>query len=341
VISIFIKLFNEGGWVLYPIFAVSVTVWYMGIGRAVKMRRLNAARMKLLAAMSGNQSVDVSNLEKPFDFLLTRLQKSITTTSHRRACAQFMGKLTPLVETGVSTIAACVVISPLLGLLGTITGMNELFAVIGKYGFGNPTIMANGIGIALQATLTGLGVAVAALFVYDYIKRKKQNLLDTLHGDLEHLALGKDDEAHTDEGVDMYAQYRLVSDENEKPDINLAPFVDTIMILLIFFVVTANLYVETGVDVSKPKAQSAKSVGQKAILIGITREGTVHMYGRQVSLDRLKLLVEQEVTKNAELSIVIIADRASDVGRAVEVMDQCSMAGAQKISLAAGKEGQQ
>ena len=137
-----------------------------------------------------------------------------------------------------------------------------------------------------------------------------------------------------------YAQYRLVSDETEKPEINLAPFVDTIMILLIFFVVTANLYVETGVDVSKPKAAAAKPMSQKSILIGVTREGTVHVYGRQVSLERLKLIVEQETAKQPDISVVIIADRASEVGRAVEVMDNCMLAGATKISIAANKEGQ-
>ena len=138
----------------------------------------------------------------------------------------------------------------------------------------------------------------------------------------------------------QFNQHRLISDENEKPEINLAQIVDTNMILLIFFVVTANLYVETGVDVSKPKAQSAKPMSQKSILIGITREGTVHVYGRQVTLERLKLIVEQETAKQPDISVVIIADRAADVVRAVEVMDNCMVAGAQKVSLAAGKEGQ-
>jgi biopolymer transport protein ExbD len=81
-------------------------------------------------------------------------------------------------------------------------------------------------------------------------------------------------------------------------------------------------------------------MSQKSILIGITREGTVHIYGRQVNLERLKVLVEQETAKQPDISVVIIADRAVDVGRAVEVMDNCMVAGATKISIAAGKEGQ-
>ena len=47
--------------------------------------------------------------------------------------------------------------APLLGLLGTITGMNTMFSIIGEFGFGNPTIMANGISMALEATLDRFG----------------------------------------------------------------------------------------------------------------------------------------------------------------------------------------
>jgi biopolymer transport protein ExbD len=136
----------------------------------------------------------------------------------------------------------------------------------------------------------------------------------------------------------MESDFQLVPQEFEKPEINLAPFVDTIMILLIFFVVTANLYVETGIDVSKPKAQSAHTMGQKAILIGLTREGTVHIYGRQVTLDKVRMLIQREAARQADLSVVIVADRDASVGKAVEVMDQCALGGAPRVSIAAGKD---
>lgn len=342
MVHAFVKLFNEGGWVLYPIFLVSVIVWYIGIGKAVRFRRYVKARERLLSALAGNTPVaSLAGAPPAFSTLAAKLQSSPKKSKRQWACTEFMNAVLPRIEGGVSTIAACAVIAPLLGLLGTITGMNRMFSVIGRFGFGNPTIMASGISIALQATLTGLGVAVAALFVYDYVQRNKTKLLDHLNTDLERLCEGDAEETDNGKGEDMqFAQYRLVSDETEKPEINLAPFVDTIMILLIFFVVTANLYIETGVDVSKPKAQSAKPMGQKSILIGITREGTVHVYGRQVNLERLKLIVEQETAKQPDISVVIIADRAVDVGRAVEVMDNCMVAGAQKVSIAASKEGQ-
>jgi biopolymer transport protein ExbD len=325
-----------------PIFLVSIIVWYIGIGKAFRFRHYEKAWKRLLSSLGENGAEpSLIGLHPAFATLTKKLRSATDVNKRQRAASEFMSVVLPRIETGVSTIAACVVIAPLLGLLGTITGMNEMFSVIGLFGFGNPTIMANGISIALEASLTGLGVAVASLFVYDYVQRSKMKLLNNLNMDLERLCEGDKMGPEIVKGGDMpYAQYRLVSEESEKPEINLAPFVDTIMILLIFFVVTANLYVETGVDVSKPKAAAAKPMSQKSILIGVTREGTVHVYGRQVSLERLKLIVEQETAKQPDISVVIIADRAVDVGRAVEVMDNCMLAGAQKISLAASKEGQ-
>jgi len=136
----------------------------------------------------------------------------------------------------------------------------------------------------------------------------------------------------------MFEDYGLVSGQSESAEINIGPLIDMVFILLIFFVVTTNFNRQTGVDVSKPKAQSAISQGPKTVLVGITREGTIHVYGRQVTPERLTMLVQQEVTRNPETSVVIIADNEASVGKAVQVMDQCALAGAQKVSIAADKE---
>jgi biopolymer transport protein ExbD len=136
----------------------------------------------------------------------------------------------------------------------------------------------------------------------------------------------------------MFEDFGMVSDHSEAAEINMGPLIDLVFILLIFFVVTTNFNRQTGVDVSKPKAQSAITQGPKTILVGVTREGTIHVYGRQVTPERLTMLVQQEVTKNPETSVVIIADNDASVGRTVMVMDQCALAGAQKVSIAADKE---
>ena len=127
-------------------------------------------------------------------------------------------------------------------------------------------------------------------------------------------------------------------DEVGTAEVNVSPLIDMVFILLIFFIITTNFNRQTGVDVSKPKAQSATYQGQKTILIGISREGSIHVFGRQVGIDRLRHLIGSEVEKQPDASVIIVADRLSPIGKAVEVMDQCALAGAKHVSIAADKE---
>ncbi len=341
----FLKLFYEGGWVLFPIFAVSVVVWHIVFGKLIRFAQLRKARTRVHAILVTQEAGPTTRTGySAFDVFVNRLLRpGIKPEQVERTFDELLIQIKPRLDRGFSTITACIVMAPLLGLLGTITGMNSMFAIIGEFGFGNPTIMANGISMALEATLTGLAVAVSSLLFLNYLNTAKEKLIAGLREDrdilLSKLLRGRPEaKAEPSKGGSMRPINNPFQEEHQNPEINLAPFVDTIMILLIFFVVTANLYVETGVDVSKPKAQSARPAGQKAILIGITREGTVHIYGRQTTVERVRTLVEQEVGKQPDISVVIVSDRDGSVGRTVEVIDQCTLAGVQKISIAASKD---
>jgi biopolymer transport protein ExbD len=126
--------------------------------------------------------------------------------------------------------------------------------------------------------------------------------------------------------------------EDTPSEINIGPLIDIVFILLIFFVITTNFTKQTGLDVSKPQAKAAVSLGQKIILIGISREGNIHAFGRQVAMENVRSLVSQEIAKRPDISVVIVADNDAAIGKAVSVMDQCALAGVQKVSIAAEKE---
>jgi len=135
----------------------------------------------------------------------------------------------------------------------------------------------------------------------------------------------------------MLRKYRS-EPEDAVSEINIGPLIDIVFILLIFFVITTNFTRQTGLDVSKPQAKSAVSLGQKVVLIGISREGNIHAFGRQIAMENVKTLISQEVAKRPEMSVVIVADNDAAIGKAVKVMDQCALAGVQKVSIAAEKE---
>ena len=88
-------------------------------------------------------------------------------------------------ERYLDTLGTIAAISPLLGLLGTVIGMVEVFSEITTGGIGNPTVLAGGIAKALITTAAGLSVAIPALIGYRYYR----NHIDTLVVNMEKEAI--------------------------------------------------------------------------------------------------------------------------------------------------------
>lgn len=77
----------------------------------------------------------------------------------------------------LTTLGTVAAITPLLGLLGTVIGMIEVFSVITKMGVGSPTDLAGGISTALITTAAGISVAVPALIFHRYFKGKSNDFI--------------------------------------------------------------------------------------------------------------------------------------------------------------------
>ncbi len=129
--------------------------------------------------------------------------------------------------------------------------------------------------------------------------------------------------------------FELPSKKRQGVNVDIAPLMDMVFILLIFFIVTSTFTRETGVEVEKPKAKSASEVNKQNIMIAVTREGTIHVNERQVEYAALQDILKQMLIKNPDREVVIIADKNSVTGRLVNVMDACNLAGVAKISVAA------
>ncbi|MFP4521068.1 MAG: ExbD/TolR family protein [Fibrobacterota bacterium] len=132
--------------------------------------------------------------------------------------------------------------------------------------------------------------------------------------------------------------YKMPRAGAKEVEINISPLMDMVFILLIFFIVTSTFTKETGVDVNKPKASSAESLAQNNIMIAITKEGTIHIHERQVDLPMLRSVLKRLVAENPERSAVIMADRGCETGITIDVLDECTMAGIKKASVATLKE---
>ena len=120
-------------------------------------------------------------------------------------------------------------------------------------------------------------------------------------------------------------------------EINIAPLMDVVFIMLIFFVVTTAFVEETGVEVQRPSASSAKDLEKQSILIAVTRDGRIVYGGAEHTLNGVRALVARELARK-EMPVILLVDESARSGALVDVIDECKLAGAKRVSIAARRE---
>lgn len=132
--------------------------------------------------------------------------------------------------------------------------------------------------------------------------------------------------------IDIAGQRR---GKRAQADLNMAPLIDMVFILLIFFLVTTSFVKETGVEVNRPSAATAVSQNKTNILLAITPQNRIYMDHREIDIRAVRANVERALAENPDGSVVVVADRDSNTGIAIQVMDGCRQAGARNVALAA------
>ena len=123
--------------------------------------------------------------------------------------------------------------------------------------------------------------------------------------------------------------------QEEESGIDITPMLDIVFIMLIFFIVTATFVKESGIDVTRPDAETAVKQNRVAILIAIRDNNEIWINRRQVDLASVRANVEKLHAENPQGGAVIQADREAETGVLIEIMDQVRLAGVGAISIAA------
>jgi len=120
------------------------------------------------------------------NIVMAGLQGAGQSRAELRMTVQDAGRMEiPTLEKNLNWLGICATVSPLIGLLGTVTGMIKVFRVLALEGPGNPFALASGISEALVTTATGLIVAIPSLLFYHYFTGK----VETLVSEMEHRSL--------------------------------------------------------------------------------------------------------------------------------------------------------
>jgi biopolymer transport protein ExbB len=187
-----LEIVQAGGWLMWPIIACSV------VAVAIVLERLWALQEKRVMPVSvanhvveliqrdqlDTKQIDTKQIQEvqqssPFGQVLAAgLAYRHATRDVLKEVVEDTGRhVVHELERYLSTLGTIAAISPLLGLLGTVSGMIRSFTAITADGVPNPAVLAGGISEALIATAAGLSVAIPSLIAYRYLRGRVEGLV--------------------------------------------------------------------------------------------------------------------------------------------------------------------
>jgi len=116
--------------------------------------------------------------------------------------------------------------------------------------------------------------------------------------------------------------------------VDMAPLIDVVFILLIFFLVTTTFVHDTGLTVTKPDSVANPANESKSLRIEIDYKGAIRIDGQPVEAPALRGRVLAFLGEHREGAIIVIPDRAAPAGRLVEAVNTAESAGATSVAIA-------
>jgi len=200
------EIVKSGGWMMLPIILCSIAAMAIIVERFWSLQK-----KKILPPELVPQVWRLSRDKKLDEITLRRLKTSsplgcvlaagLANKNHGRdvmkECIEEAGRrVVHDLDRFLNTLGTIAQIGPLLGLLGTVFGMIDIFSSLMQHGSGDPTVLAGGISVALITTAAGLTVGIPSLIFHRYFERlvdeyvvemeaEALKLIDILHGDRE------------------------------------------------------------------------------------------------------------------------------------------------------------
>ena len=200
------EIIKSGGWMMFPIILCSIGAMAIIVERFWSLQRYKILPPDLVPQvwkLSRDKKLDIGVLNrlKISSPLGCVLAAGLANRYHGRdvmkECIEESGrKVVHDLERYLNTLGTIATISPLLGLLGTVFGMIDIFSSLMEHGSGDPSVLAGGISVALITTAAGLTVGIPSLIFHRYFERlvdeylvdmesESLKLIDVLQGDRE------------------------------------------------------------------------------------------------------------------------------------------------------------
>jgi len=121
-------------------------------------------------------------------------------------------------------------------------------------------------------------------------------------------------------------------------EINVTPFVDVMLVLLIIFMVTAPM-MQSGIGVNLPRAETESAPAEEGLTVTVTRDKYIHMNGSVININLLERRLQEHFSGKTKKILYIKADESLPYGTIVGIMDIAKKAGIETIGLVTEPEG--
>ncbi len=176
-----------GGPIMIPLFICSVLALAVILERAINIRKNRIIRPEIvdvINAIRGPDDIQIvfarcNAIKGPFSNIIKRAISNTHLSREEKVLdIQAAGRQEArALERMLIVLEVITAIAPLLGLLGTVLGMSQVFDVISEVGLGQTKAFSGGIAQALRTTIIGLSVAIPSLIAYSSFDRKVDNLI--------------------------------------------------------------------------------------------------------------------------------------------------------------------
>ena len=116
--------------------------------------------------------------------------------------------------------------------------------------------------------------------------------------------------------------------------IDMAPLIDCVFLLLIFFVVASVFTAETGLDIERPAATTAETLPQEALRVVLTHDGRLLCDGLETTYDELSSAVSVALDGSTTRPVVLFTDGSLPTAETIRLVDACRRGGAARIAIA-------
>jgi biopolymer transport protein ExbD len=128
------------------------------------------------------------------------------------------------------------------------------------------------------------------------------------------------------------------NDESPISDINIVPFVDIILVVLIIFMITTPFIVKPGININLPKAASGEETTPSQLSVSISADGKAFVNGRPASDEEISAAAKEGSANKPDMQAIIAADKDVPHGRVISIIDLVKSAGITKFAITIDKK---